>query len=403
MSSFARPALRLFLHKVLLVMVTAVLTGTAGAFFLWSLDAVTRMRFASPWLVGTLPVIGVAVAWLYRKAGPASSRGTGLILDEIQAPGAGIPARMVPLILIGTLATHLGGGSAGREGTAVQMGGGLAAAVGRWLGVSRDSHPGLLMAGVAAGFGAVFGTPWAGAVFAVEVLRQSAGRWREWPWCLAASWLADQVCQAWGGKHAVWAAVAPVALTDSALWGKLVIAAVAFGLLARVFLAGTQGFHSGMSRWIPSPLARPAVGGLLVIGLIFVSGTREYLGLGTLPEFPGAMVLGSFFNEASGAEPWDWAWKLVFTVVTVGSGFKGGEVTPLFFMGAGLGWALSGWLGLPVPLLAACGMVAVFGAAARTPAACFLMGVELFGPCPALPLALCCAVAAWGNPRSLYH
>ena len=157
MPSLSRPDLTACLHKAGLIGAAAVATGTAGAFFLWSLDAVTRLRFAHPWLLWALPAIGFGMAWLYLKAGPRVERGTGLILHEIHQPGGGVPARMAPLILLGTLATHLGGGSAGREGTAMQMGGSLAGTIGHWGKVAQHQYPGLLMAGVAAGFGAVFG------------------------------------------------------------------------------------------------------------------------------------------------------------------------------------------------------------------------------------------------------
>ena len=398
-----RPALTAFLHKAGLIGGAAVATGTAGAFFLWSLDAVTRLRFAHPWLLWWLPAIGLGMGWLYLKAGPRAERGTGLILDEIQQAGGGVPARMAPLILLGTLATHLGGGSAGREGTAVQIGGSLAGSIGLWGKAPQHHFPGLLMAGVAAGFGAVFGTPWAGAVFALEVLRHRTGRWKEWPWCLAAAWLADRVCHAWGGHHAAWQVGGTFPLTDFGAWGKVGLAAVCFGLLARGFVMTTHGMQGLMKRYVPWSPLRPMLGGLAVIGLVWVSGTRDYLGLGTLAATPGSMVLGSFFEDGVVLDPAAWAWKSGFTVMTVGGGFKGGEVTPLFFMGAALGYTLSGLLGLPAAWLAALGMTAVFGAAARTPAACFLMGMELFGPGLALPMAAACGVASLCNGRGLYH
>lgn len=403
MGLFSRDRLGALLHKACLVGVTAALTGSVGAFFLWSLDAVTRLRFAGPWLLWTLPILGLGVAWLYQKAGRGSERGTGLILDEIHAPGGGVPMRMAPIILAGTLATHLGGGSAGREGTAVQIGGSLAAGVVRWLKGSPEAHPGLLMAGVAAGFGAVFGTPWAGSVFAVEVLRQRTGRWQEWPWCLAAALPADRICQAWGAQHTLWPPMDSWILADTGLWFKVGLAAVAFGVLARGLVSGAHAIQDLMLRLVPSPLLRPVIGGLVVIGLVFVSGTRDYLGLGTLPAVPGELALASFFGESTLVPVWAWAWKLVFTLATVGCGFKGGEVTPLFFMGAALGHTLGGCLGLPAPGLASLGMVATFAAAAGTPAACFLMGIELFGPGLALPMAAACGIAAFLNPRSLYH
>ena len=314
-----------------------------------------------------------------------------------------MPARMAPLILLGTLATHLGGGSAGREGTALQMGGSLAGAVAKWGKTPPAQYPGLLMAGVASGFGAVFGTPWAGAVFAVEVLRNRSGRLREWPWCLGAAWLADRVCRWWGGEHAPWLRTEGFPLGEVMLWGKVALAALCFGLAARIFVIGMHFFQGALKRWVPSVPLRPVVGGLGVIGLVFASGTRDYLGLGTLSATPGGLTLTTFLHDGAATDGAAWAWKLGFTLMTVGSGFKGGEVTPLLFIGAALGHSLGGVLGIPPGGLAALGMVAVLGAASRTPAACLLMGVELFGPGLALPLALSCGGAALMNQRSLYH
>ena len=285
----------------------------------------------------------------------------------------------------------------------MQMGGSLAGTIGHWGKAAQHQYPGLLMAGVAAGFGAVFGTPWAGAVFALEVSRHPMGRWKEWPWCLAAALLADRVCQAWGGHHAAWQVGGTFPLANFGAWGKVGLAAICFGLLARAFVVATHGVQGLLKRYVAWSPLRPVLGGLVVIGLVWVSGTRDYLGLGTLAATPDSMVLGSFFQDGASLPSSSWAWKFAFTVMTVGCGFKGGEVTPLFFMGAALGYTLSGLLGLPSAWLAALGLAAVFGAAARTPAACFLMGVELFGPSLALPMAAACGVAALCNGRGLYH
>jgi len=407
---------RPLLHKAVLTGITAVLAGTSGAFFLWSLDAVTRVRLAQPWLLWCLPFTGMAVALIYQKWGSTAERGTGLILDEIHEPGGGVPARMAPLVLLGTLATHLGGGSAGREGTAVQMGGSLAGWVGRRGRLGAGECPGLLMAGVAAGFGAVFGTPWAGAVFAVEVLRQRRGRLKEWPWCVAAAFCADRVCHAWGGHHTAWPRIPFALFSDIGMWGGVLIAAMVFGLVAWAFVGSAHLWQAWMKRWLPWAPLRPLLGGFLVIALVSVCGTRDYLGLGTLAG-PQGLTLESFFHGFT--QPWEtlsnakappviaeaWAWKLVFTVVTVGSGFKGGEVTPLFFIGAALGQTLSFHLnGLHhAEAFAALGMVTVFSAAARTPITGLLLAVELFGPGLTLPAVLSCGMAVLFRHRGIYH
>ena len=376
---------------VLLPMAAAI--GSASAFFLWSLDALTRVRFANPWLLFLLPLGGFGVGWIYHHFGKSATAGNNLLIDEIHQPGAGVPRRMAPLVLIGTLATHLFGGSAGREGTAVQMGGSIAGAFARWLKLDAGSVRLLLMAGVAAGFGSVFGTPIAGAVFALEVLVIGGMQYDALIPCFIASLVADWTCAAWGVGHTHYhVAVAIAPRLDLWLFGKVVLASVAFGLAGALFALSSHKLGDLFKHYIPRPEFRPAVGGVLVIGLFFLAGTPDYLGLGVLGNRPDAMTLPAMFGSMeipAGA----WLWKLVFTVVTLAAGFKGGEVTPLFFIGAALGNSLAIAMGAPVDLFAALGFVAIFAGATNTPLASTLLGMELFGAGNGLYLATACIIA----------
>jgi H+/Cl- antiporter ClcA len=374
----------------------AAVIGSASAFFLWSLDALTCVRFANPWLLWWLPVGGIAVGWIYHHHGKSAGGGNNLLIDEIHEPGAGVPRRMAPLILLGTLVTHLFGGSAGREGTALQMGGGIAATFARVLKLDDTSVRLLLMAGVAAGFGSIFGTPIAGAVFALEVLVIGRMQYDALIPCFIASLVADWTCKAWGIGHTQYHVhvAAPGPHPDLWLFGKVVLAAVAFGLAGSLFAWCSHRLTAAFTRFIPRPELRPALGGLLVIGLFFLAGTPDYLGLGVLadPNRLNPVTLPAMFTSLqipAGA----WLWKLVFTVVTLSAGFKGGEVTPLFFIGAALGNALAIALGAPVDLFAALGFVAIFAAATNTPLASTLLGMELFGAGNGLYLATACIIA----------
>lgn len=394
----------LLLRLTLLVVPAGLLAGSASAFFLWSLDLATRLQHNRDWLLYLLPLAGVAVAWTYQRFGRTVEPGNNLIIDEIHAPTAGVPLRMAPLVLLGTLLTHLCGGSAGREGTAVQMGGSLASAYSRRLRLGADAHRILLMAGVAAGFGSVFGTPWAGAVFAVEVLVLGRLEYRALPPVLVASFVGDWTCHAWGAQHPAYhIATVPeaawLAALDPLLLTKVVLAALAGGVVARLFAETIHRLTAVFRRFSPSSLLRAALGGLLVIGLVYGSGSRDYLGLGVIAADPGATTLFSAFT-AVGSEPWSWAWKFVFTAVTLAAGFKGGEVTPLFFIGATLGASLAGWLDGPVDLLAGIGLLAVFAGATNTPLACTLLGLELFGAHYALYFAVACFIAYHGSGHS---
>lgn len=386
---------------VLLAMAFAV--GSASAFFLWALDAVTRVRFANSGLIFLLPIGGLCVGLIYQHFGKSAAAGNNLLIDEIHQPGGGVPLRMAPLVLTGTLVTHLFGGSAGREGTAVQMGGSIAAGFARLLRLDAEKVRILLMAGIAAGFGAIFGTPVAGAVFALEVLVVGRLQYDALVPCLMAAMAADWTCRAWGAGHTHYAVdvTATGALVDPPLMLKVILAAVAFGLAGRLFAASSHRLEAVFKSRIGRPEMRPFMGGLLVIGLFLLAGP-DYLGLGVLSSRPDAVTLPAMFTSAE-IPASAWAWKLVFTVVTLAAGFKGGEVTPLFFIGAALGNSLAHLFGGPVDLFAALGFVAIFAAATKTPLASTLMGMELFGAGNGIYLAVACIIA-WrcSGPTGIY-
>lgn len=372
----------------------AVAVGSASAFFLWALDAVTLVRFAHPRLLFLLPVAGLGVGLLYHFYGRSANGGNNLLIDEIHQPGAGVPRRMAPLILLGTLVTHLFGGSAGREGTALQMGGSIAATFARILKLDAAHVRILLMAGVAAGFGSIFGTPVAGAVFALEVLIVGRVQYDALIPCFFAAVLADWTCRAWGIGHTHYSVDVPAAASalDFRLMGKVLLAAVAFGLASRLFSTLSHRLGDAFKTYIPRPELRPVVGGLLVIGLFFLAGTGDYLGLGVLGNRPDAITLPAMFRSTE-IPASAWTWKLLFTVITLSAGFKGGEVTPLFFIGAALGNTLALALGAPVDLFAALGFVAIFAGATNTPLTSTFLGMELFGAGNGLYLATACLVA----------
>lgn len=389
---------RFILKWLVLALVVAALAGSASALFLVALDLATATREAHRWLVALLPLAGFAVGWVYLKVGQSVEAGNNLLIDEIHDPQAVVPLRMAPLILASTVVSHLFGASVGREGTAVQMGGALADQLSHLFERRPGDRRILLMAGISAGFASVFGTPLAGAVFGLEVLAIGGlwGRLRHdalLP-CFIAAVAGAQVTELWGVHHTLYAVGAVPPLSLWGLAAALLTGAVCGGV-GRLFAGATHAATGFMKRRIAYPPLRPLIGGAVIAAALFALDGWRYAGLG-IP------VIQEAFTQP--VAPWDFAAKLAFTVASLGSGFKGGEVTPLFYIGATLGNALAPLLHQPFALLAALGFVAVFAGAANTPLACTLMAIELFGAPIGVYAALACVASyACSGRQGIYR
>jgi H+/Cl- antiporter ClcA len=345
-----------------------VLCGVASAVFLLLLERATHLRETHAYLIYALPFAGAIIGFLYDKWGKPIAGGNSLIIDTIHEGSEQIPLRMAPMVLIGTVLTHLFGGSAGREGTAVQMGASLADALAHRLNVTPERRRQLLAAGIAGGFGSVFGTPIAGTIFGLEVVAIGKMEYEAFFPALIASLVGDFVTRQLGVVHTPYPAIGWVTLSPL-VFAKLVAMGIAMAGATVAFVELTHAIKHRSTK-VPLP-ARMAAGGAVVVVLWKLLGTSDYLGLGV------PVIIRAF------SDPhlvfWAFAAKIVFTAITLGAGYLGGEVTPLFFIGATLGSVLARVLGLPIELGAAVGLAAVFGAAANTPISLSIMVVELVG------------------------
>lgn len=360
------------------------LAGVASALFLFSLQRATDFRVGHEQIVYALPIAGLLVGWVYERFGRSIAGGANLIIDTIHDEGPCLPLRMAPMVLIGTVLTHLFGGSAGREGTAVQMGASLADTALRQLKLSGALRRQALAAGVAGGFGAVFGTPVAGALFGLEFVVQGRIEYAALLPALTAAIVGDLTTRALGISHSVYPVPEVLALSPLVLL-KWLVFALALSLATRAFVELTHFLKAQGALRIPRLPLRMFVGGVAVVALWRLVGTSDYLGLGV------PTILRSFSDAH--LPVYAFALKLLFTAITLGAGFLGGEVTPLFFVGAALGNVLARALGLPLAMGAGVGLAAVFAAAAKTPLALSVMAVELLGaalfPHAAIVCALC--------------
>ncbi|MGA1362946.1 MAG: chloride channel protein [Ilumatobacteraceae bacterium] len=368
-------------------------SGALSAAFIETLGWAGSAREARDWLVWLLPVAGLAVGCAYHYGGRGLERGSNLIIEQIHEHRAGVPLRLSPLIFAGSTVSHLFGASVGRAGAALQLAAGVSDPVGRRLGLDARERSMLLVTAVAGGFGSVFGVPVTGAVFALEVQRVGRMRYEAIVPAFVASLVGDATVRALGIEHTAYPSLPSFTWSSTLAWEALLLG-IAAGLVATAFVALTHGVRSVVSRCVAWYPARPMVGGAVVAALVLVFGWRDNQGLSV------HLAQQAFAGSAAG----QWPVKPLLTAISVGSGFVGGEVTPMLVTGALLGASLGSMLGANVALFAMVGAVAVLAAAANTPLACVFLGVELFGGSGAVLFAVACATAyACSGQKGLYH
>jgi H+/Cl- antiporter ClcA len=378
---------------VALAFVIGVLSGLLSAAFIEALNWATDTRESNTWLVYTLPLAGLLVGSSYRYLGHGLERGSNLIIDQIHSHSEWIPLRLTPLIFGASVISHVAGGSTGREGAALQLAAGVTDPISKRLGFNPADRSLMLIAAIAGGFGAVFGVPVAGAVFALEVQRVGRVRYEALVPAFVASFVGDAVVRGLGITHTHYPNMPDIAWSASMAW-KVALFGLIGGLIAMLFVHLTRFIKDSLKKYIAWYPARPVVGGVVLAVLILSFGWRDYSGL-SIPLAVEAM---------NGSVAGQWGTKLILTSITIGSGFVGGEFIPLFVIGALAGASFAHIIGANVAVFAIIGSITVLAGATNAPLACTIIGVELFGGQGLTFFALACAVAyATSGHTGIYH
>ncbi|MEI8159819.1 MAG: chloride channel protein [Actinomycetes bacterium] len=358
-----------------LFLLAAITIGAIGGLlsvaFLGSLNWATTTRINNEWLIFLLPVTGGLVGFIYYKWGNPITGGTSLVLDAIHVPGAEVPARMAPMIWSGSVASHLVGASVGREGAIVQIIASVTDAVARTRSMSDSTRRVVLVMAVAAGFGGLFGVPIAGAFFGLEIQRNTKLHKSAVFPAFVASTVAFFTVEVCGVKHFATPNIESLHFGWSVFW-RCLVASCVFALIAVAYIQLEHRIKNVMAQVITFPPLRPVIGGFIILFFVLLSSTRMYLGI-SIP------LLEDALTGAVGLAALACLWKLLFTAVSLGTGFVGGEVFPLFIIGALAGAQFARVTHASIPLFAALGLVAVFAAASNTPLTCIVIGIELFG------------------------
>ncbi len=358
-----------FLHWVFIGILVGVIVGLVGTAFAYSITFATQLRTNYTWILYLLPILGLIIVWFYNRANMKDQPGTNMILLSVRSD-ENVPFAIAPVIFATSFLTHLGGGSAGREGAALQIGGGVAQQIGRWMKADSKTMRIFSMCGMSACFACLFGTPVAATVFAMEVVSVGIMQYSAIIPCTVAALVADFVARLFHVHHMHFSIPELTISFDLAIGGKVALLTIAAAFASVLFCIILHKTAYVYEKFIENRYIRIVVGGLLVIALTFLFGTRDYLGAGE--DIITAAISGN-------ARPEAFLLKMIFTAVTLEAGFKGGEIVPTLFIGSTFGCVLGGLLGLPPTFGAAIGMIGLFCGVTNCPLASIFLGLELFG------------------------
>lgn len=353
---------------LVLAVITGCIVGAASTLFSFTLKAVTSYRKAHEWIFLLLPLSGLVIVFLYEKLGKEDG-GTNQVLSTVRSRDD-VPILSAPLIFITTALTHLTGGSAGREGAAIQLGGSIANQLGRWIHLDEEDRHVIVMCGMSAAFSALFGTPMAAAVFALEVVSVGVMYYAALMPCMIASLIASGFAAGMGVTPESFHVTDIPALTvETGL--KMGVIALGCAVVSIMFCIALNGAAGLYGRWFKNKYVRVAVGACQVIVVTFILRTDEYMGA-------GAELIEKAVENGQ-ADTFAFFWKMVLTALTMRAGFRGGEIVPSFCIGATFGCVMGNLMGISPSICAACGMAAVFCGVTNCPITSILIAFEMFG------------------------
>jgi len=371
-----------FIRWIIIAFVLGSLGGVIGTVFHHFIDEVTHVRGEFGWLLYLLPFAGLLIVWLYRVSGLKEDPGTNWVFISTQTQDT-VPLRMLPLIFVSTLLTHLTGGSAGREGAALQVGGSLGSIVGKVCKFKWEDINITILCGMSAVFSAMFGTPIAAAVFSIEVVLVGSIQYAALVPCILSAVVAKYISGLMGSENTLYAVELGVEI-GPVMMLQVIAIGILCGFLSILFCMVMHRTGHLLAKWMPNPYIRVFVGGCVIIALTLLIGSRDFNGAGTHMidlSFTGTVVWYAFIA------------KMIFTAITIGSGFKGGEIVPTLFIGATFGCTIAPLLGMEQGFAAAVSMIALFCGVVNAPLASIILAIEMFGTENIAVFAVACAVS----------
>jgi H+/Cl- antiporter ClcA len=379
---------------VLLAVVVGIIVGAIDALFGRVLLFITDFRTEHyKMLLPFLPIAGLLITYMYNRCSKESLKGMSLVLETTQEKREGIPKALIPLVMIGTWITHLFGGSAGREGVAVQIGATLSHNISKKLNLPNNGKV-MAIVGMSAGFGGLFQTPLAALFFAIEVITVGVLEYEALLPAFVGAYVASTTSHLLGLEKFFVNINDTISIDEKAVV-KIIILGIAFGLAGKAFSFSLSKLKAFMGNKFKNPYVRIGVVSIPLAVLLFIILGGRYCGLGT-------NIINNCFNDGA-VYSYDFILKIVFTVITLSIGFQGGEVTPLFAIGASLGYVLGGVMGLNPVVTASLGYAAVFGSATNTLIAPMLIGLEVFGTQNMTMFVVVCIIAyVLNGNKSIY-